>query len=205
MNETSYKQFLSAAKGSGKATSGALRILSEITKEQAESFATLCSLITLCYIESPDGKVNYWDKCAILPIYDNIIFTYKIGLDFETIRELETLGLIGTSMFGFLKDIDTEKHTIVHFDYCGTVLSVTDYNSNAFPTGNVLLTREGKYLSDYIEVHCSDEYVNVLKKYFYDKDLRFYEKPLLSIRCDGGNLRYERINRDDIDELTENV
>lgn len=204
MNKTYFKQFLSSNRET--VSPDVLRILSEITKDQADAFVNLCSLQTLCYTETIDGKIEYWDKYTILPIYNYIKFTYKIGLDFETIRELEKLGLIGSTMFGFKKKIDNERHPLVHFTYRDSVLSITDYKSNAFPVGNIMLTKRGKYLSDYFELHYYDEYMDMLKKFFYNKALRVYQKPLLNIRRDNsGNCRYVRINRTEIDEPTDIV
>jgi hypothetical protein len=115
MNKTSFEQFLSDVKDAGDESDSVFRILSKITKKQDDAFANVCSLATQCYIETSDAEVKYWDKYTLLSIYDYIKFTYKIGLDFETLRELETLGLIATTMFGFKKDIDTEKETAENF------------------------------------------------------------------------------------------
>jgi len=206
MNKTSFEQFLSDVKDAGDESDSVLRILSKITKKQADAFANVCSLATQCYIETSDGEVKYWDKYTVLSIYDYIKFTYKIGLDFETLRELETLGLIATTMFGFKKDIDTEKHALVHFAYGDTILSVTDYISNSFPTGNILLTREGKYLSDFIQTNFYDEYIHILKSFLYKKALTIYELPLLRVKCQSdGNCIYEKINRDNPQEITFSV
>lgn len=184
MNKSNYKQFLSAF------TNG-----DTVTPKIAEAFENLCSLTSSCYVESRDGDIANLGEYTILALYENIKFIYKIGLDFRTIKELEKLGLIKATMFGFKRTIDAEKYPISHFNYCSTVISVTGYRSNTLPLGNIMLTNKGKLISEFIDLHYYDEYIKILERFFAKGKLKVYEKPLIDIIENDGS-GYEIINRD---------
>lgn len=174
-----------------------VRILSEITKEQADVFANLCSLGAACFTETPDGKIDSLGNYVILPIYDCLIFAKSLGLDFSAIRELEQLGLIETTMFGYLKQLDPEKHPMLHLVYGDSVFSITEYAPNAFPLGNIILTKSGRYLADYVHVDHLKNYKDILDKFLDNKTLKVSDKPLLCVSGAGGkNFRCEKINRE---------
>lgn len=183
MNEANYKLFLSAINNSKLAS-----------REITQAFERLCSMESSCYTETLSGEIEYLNKYNILGIHDNIKYTYKTGLNFETIKELEKLGLIKVTMFGFKSAIDAGKYPLVHFVYHSTVLSVTDYKSNSLPLGNVMLTQKGKALSEKIELCYLDEYADHLRK-FFERRLEVYEQPLLNI-IDEAKQRHEKINRE---------
>lgn len=205
MSETNIGVFKSVKESPDNADSGVMRIVSEITEAQADTFATLCRLATSCYTETPGGKVEYRGKYTILAIYDYIRFAYRVGLTFEALRQIEKLGLIATTMCGLMKAYSTERYPLVHFTYGETVLSITEYAPNSFPIGNILLTKEGRYFAEIFDTVRFDEYEDMLREFFYKRALAIYEKPLLSISRHGNDFCYEKINREGLCIPGENV
>lgn len=70
------------------------RILSEITPRYAEVFKNICSMRRLTVVVDDVGKeiVSRYD--VVVPFEKNSDYFERIGIDFNNLCELETLGLI---------------------------------------------------------------------------------------------------------------
>lgn len=169
--------------------------LKEIPAGRAEAFGNLCALSASYYLETPDGTLNHWGDCIIFPIYRCLSFARGIGLDFPALSDLEMLGLIKMNPLGYKRGFDREKHPFIHVVYGESILSVTNYASNAFPSGNVILTDAGKRFANDFPPRCFAGYMDILQKYFIGKELTVSDEPLLRA-INSGSSRYEKINRD---------
>lgn len=195
MKDINYENFLATVK-----------FPDEVSPQIFKAFKNLCMLNTSWYVETIDEKIEYRGDCTILSIYDNIKFTYRLGLDFQTLKKLEKLGFIKVTMFGFKKNINAEIYPLSHFVYGDNVFSIYGYKSNHLTVGNIMLTELGNGMAQKFDFCYNDEYPDILKKFFNKDDQRLYEKPLLEAKCSGNCFSFVKINRDEyVFKVTENL
>lgn len=88
-----------------------IRILSEITTNLAIAFRKICSMrIWICPLLE-DGNIELTFQKIFVPYEENDTLFREMGVSFNILNELETLGLIRISMLGgyITKDIDNTK------------------------------------------------------------------------------------------------
>lgn len=127
-----------------------IRILSEITPELARAFRKVCSMkVLLCPLLDDEIIKDEEEVEVLVPYSDNHKALRDMGLSFNTLSELETLGIIKFSSMGYILNIkETDKALL----YVGEKLEVvTGYEKGAFPIGNVMLTVAGEALSEITE------------------------------------------------------
>ena len=124
-----------------------VRILSEITKKQAELFANICSLSVLVVLETDKGfEINASDKVILFFDSDNS-FLQELGITFVSLNDLESLGLVKfDTIAGFITQYDANVVKKIHINYDNNTTTVTKFPDKAFPIGNIMLTTSGKVI-----------------------------------------------------------
>lgn len=88
----------------------------------------------------------------------------KMGLFFELLNELETLGVIKfDTVAGYATTNMKEKKVLVYIN--GNVIETSSHQGDDFPIGNVLFTSAGEALSKITEPYILEGYEDAVKKY----------------------------------------
>ena len=125
-----------------------VRILSEITKKQAEIFANICSLSTCFVLETDKGFSSSVEQKTLLFFNSESLLLKQLGISFVALNDLESLGLIKfEGLAGFVTQYDSSSIKKIHLYYNEKAITVIKFPDKAFPIGNVLLTSSGEALS----------------------------------------------------------
>lgn len=117
-----------------------VNLLSDLDKRDAELFQTLCRFGWVVGNFAP----LIFDSQA--PIYNNL------GIDFESLSHLDSLGLIQfNSLSGFSRTGLPKSFALA---YCGQLLQlvIKEGQENKLPIGQILLTQAGQELSQIVKV-----------------------------------------------------
>lgn len=149
-----------------------IRILSEITPELARAFRKVCSMkVLLCPLLDDEILKDEEEAEVLVPYSDNHKALRDMGLSFNTLSELETLGIIKFSSMGYILNI---KETGKALLYVGEKLEVvTGYEKGAFPIGNVMLTVAGEALSEITEEDNIPSYGELAIEYLKNEGVGF--------------------------------
>lgn len=94
-----------------------VRILSEITSKHAEAFQKICSMKRLSVFTDGNGSVKAVRSDIVVPYEGNEAEFRALGLSFDLLNELETLGLIKfNSIAGFVALNTPEKGVVTYID-----------------------------------------------------------------------------------------
>lgn len=168
----------------GNTPPSVIRILSEMTTKYAKVFANICSLQTIIFPSDASGKPFYAKPCIL--ISNAILSDYfaPLGINFQTLCELDKLGLIrydGTT--GFIDQYDINNYPIIHIYANQKVFTCTKYSDKAFPIGEVLLTDAGQSISRVVDKKAINGFENYVFNYYKSQDgLTLSEEPMISIQ-----------------------
>ena len=111
---------------------------------------------------------------------------YSLGISFEVINELETIGVIKfDSTGGYIEQsIECEK-SLFYID--GTTSEIIEFQNGYLPIGDVLLTDAGKALKNIITPDVISEYEHIIKNYMHSHGVVFRDKQNYQIHI---NLSY---------------
>lgn len=157
----------------GSTPASLIRILSEITTSLANAFRTLCSLSTTIYPYEPstDSNENFINV-IFMPTTGNDSFFVSHGLNFETIKELETIGLIVYENAGLVDDSFVETK-IAYQTLDGKVIvdykKLSQYVCNGIDIGDITLTRAGNALKEIISNNETILTCDIVENYFMTK------------------------------------
>lgn len=163
-----------------------LRILSEFTQEYAMAFRSLCSMRMLLLAISEDEKVMEGRWRNVIIFEKNVEYMNKIGLSFEMLNELETLGVIkfdalaGYSAIGIKYD-----KVLVYIN--GTVIETSSHPDDKFPIGNVIFTDAGGALRKITEPYELEGYVDIVKNYLKTNRVSVEEESSYDVKVSGNN------------------
>ena len=168
----------------GNTPPSVIRILSEITTKYAEVFAYLCSLQVIIFLSDASGKPHYANTRFLISTTDCSEYLASLGINFQTLSELDKLGLIQFDvMAGFIDKYDIDKYPIIHIYANQKVITCTKYHNKAFPIGEVLLTDAGQSISRFVDKKALDGFENYVFNYYKSRDgLTFSEEPMISIQ-----------------------
>ena len=174
-----------------------VRILSEINSKHAEAFQKICSMKPLLILTDGNGIVEEVHSNIVVPFKGNEAEFRALGLSFDLLNELETLGLIKFDTIGGFVTLNVpEKGVIIYID--GITQEVESHEKSKLPIGNVLLTEAGKCLSNIIQSVSVPNYISLEKKYMINNRVVFKEKPEFIISENGnGGLILHRIPEPD--------
>ena len=172
----------------GKTPPNMIRILSEMTPMYAKAFKTLCSMqVFLVYLNNYNESVNTrWE--IVIPFTDNIQYMGELGITFELLGELESLGVIKfDSIAGYISTEINEKRILLFIN--GETSLISEHEEGIIPLGNVLLTSAGKALKKIISTEPVEGYCNVLRKYMETNNVKFAESTNYQVEVDGERYR----------------
>lgn len=148
-----------------------IRVLSEITPELAQAFRIICSMkVSVCPKKSEQSE-----EVIIVPYSVNEKKFLDIGLKFELLSELDTLGVVKfDSLAGFTTN-DWGKG-MYNICICDEIYEVQNNNELFFPMGDVMLTKAGIALQQIVEPIDINDYCGMVQRYFTKNGLSFYLK-----------------------------
>lgn len=170
-----------------------IRILSEFTQTYAKAFRTLCSMQLLLIPISEDEKIvgANWRKVIIYE--QNEEYMRKMGLSFEVLNELETLGVIKfDSVAGYVATNIIEKKVLVYIN--GNIIETSSHRGDNFPIGNVLFTSAGVALSKITEPYKLEEYEDKVKKYLKSHNVSVEEESSYDVIVLGDTVHVDKKN-----------
>ena len=138
------------------------RILSELTPSLAKKFGLICSMNVSFYLDA-DGK-TYLIRKTLIPYTSDTQTVGKVGLSFNDLNELDTLGLIKFDSVGYTTtgfDVPQVKFTIGKRK--GILSGIRE---SQIPIGNVRLSSAGEALKKIIEPMEIDNYFDIVMDYF---------------------------------------
>lgn len=177
-----------------------VRILSEITSKHAEAFQKICSMKRLSIFIDGSGDVEVTQCDIVVPFKGNEVEFHTLGLSFDLLNELETLGLIKfDSTGGFVALNVPEKGIITYIN--GVTQEVESHKKDKLPIGNVMLTEAGECLSKIIQPIPTPNYISLEKKYMISNGVVFKETPGYIIIDDGlGGLSLHKISEPSVEQ-----
>ena len=157
-----------------------VRILSEITLKHAEAFQKICSMKRLLvFIDSNEGAKLIRND-IVVPFKGNETEFHTLGLSFNLLNELETLGLIKfDSVNGFDALNIPEKSIITYID--GVTQEIESHKKNRLPIGNVTLTEAGDCLCRIVQPTHIPNYISLEKKYMLNNGVAFKDNSRYTI------------------------
>ena len=115
----------------------------------------------------PDGSMRKVDP-IISGDVENALLN-ECGLTYEALQNLEALGLLHLNTVDVRLILEGDlTNGKVWYEYFGDSIYVEKLKKE-FPCGNVILTRDGKILSELIVEKKLDGFTEYLKKYYEDK------------------------------------
>lgn len=149
----------------GKISKSLIHILSVISQEDAKAFENLCNFAP--NMARPDGSMRKVDP-IISGDVENALLN-ECGLTYEALQNLEALGLLHLNTVDVRLILEGDlTNGKVWYEYFGDSIYVEKLKKE-FPCGNVILTRDGKILSELIVEKKLDGFTEYLKKYYEDK------------------------------------
>jgi len=103
----------------------AIRVLSEITQYYAQAFVNLCNLKSKILLLDLLTQ-SYTSKEVLILSYECVI-CIKLGLDLQTLSELQNHGLIKFSSTALVKDFSKEVYPKLYIVYGNNAITIIDY------------------------------------------------------------------------------
>ena len=171
-----------------------IRILTEITPKLAMAFKKICSMkVCICPLSEQEEIIRAFQK-VVVPFNGNKDQFYKMGISFEVLNELDTLGLIKfETISGYITKGLKNKNILI---CVGDKLEVIcEHDNDNIPIGNVLLTSAGEALRLIIDSEEIPQYYEMIKNYLLDNNVKFLEKHNFIAYVEGENITISK-NRD---------
>lgn len=152
-----------------------VRILSELSKENAVIFSNLASLQV--DLLSDTGTDIVYNGSEIMVGEIRAYYLYDMKINFDKLYELEHLGLIDFASLGnYSRIISGTNCPYIHIVSNNEVITV--YNRNGeLPNGTIILTPAGKCISRFVEKHHNQEHMDTIRKYLEAKGTKVSPVP----------------------------
>ncbi|MCD7809033.1 MAG: DUF2806 domain-containing protein [Erysipelotrichaceae bacterium] len=151
-----------------------IRVLSELTTSYAKAFNTLCSM-SFGFVElDVDDNIKSSNREVIVTYVNNEEYFKQLGLSFNVLNELETLGLIKFDSTAEYKSSIKNTDDLLLYINGQTYEVLSDDNKNIY-VGNVILTSAGKYLNSIIESPFIGSYYPIVEEYLSKNGIHFKE------------------------------
>lgn len=149
-----------------------IRVLSEITPKMARVFRLVCSMALWILPLKEDGNIEREIRKIFVPFKGNEDSFRNMGIGFDVLNELETLGVLKfESMGGYItKGVDNKKVLICIGDKLDVIES---HKKDEIPIGNVLLTSVGEALQTITEGVEIEGYHEMIKTYLSKHTITF--------------------------------
>lgn len=167
------------------------RILSEFTQDYAKAFRTLCSMRVLLISVNGDEKIVSANRRNAVVFDQNEEYMRKIGLSFELLNELETLGVIKfDTVAGYAVTDMNEKKVLVYIN--GNVIETSSHIDETFPIRNVLFTSAGEALSKITEPYTLEGYEDAVIKYLKSNNVTVETESLYNVVVFGERIHVDK-------------
>lgn len=155
--------------------SNMIRILSEFTPLYASVFKKLCSMrVLLISINDDNNSVMKINWRNVIAFSENEEYMKKIGISFEILNELETLGVIKFNPLTGYADTDIKENKVLVY-LNGRVLETSAYSKGRFPIGNVIFTSAGEALRKITDLCTVKGYEETVIKYIREQGIKLEE------------------------------
>lgn len=164
----------------GDTPKSVVRVLSELSKENALIFSDLTSLEVDLFADTGE-KLVFIDS-EIMAVQIDAPYLKRMEINFEKLRELEHLNLINFASIGtYTKPIPSSVYPYIHIASDNEVITV--YNkSGEFSCGVVLLTPVGKCISRFVKRRHSQEHMDAIKDGLKETGLVISPTPGISVQ-----------------------
>lgn len=170
------------------------RILSEFTQDYANAFRTLCSMQVLMVSLSEDDKIVQANWRNVIAFDQNEEYMRKIGISFELLNELETLGVIKfDTVAGYAATNIMEKKVLVYVN--GNTIETNTHVDDNFPIGDVIFTSAGEALRKITETHTLEGYEDSVRKYLKLNNVAVEEESLYNVVLLGNEIYIKKKNQ----------
>lgn len=170
-----------------------IRVLSEITPVLARAFRKICSMrIWVCPLLEDENIEMAFQK-TFVPYNGHEDALREMGISFNILNELETLGVIKVSTIsGYVsKKIDNAKVLLCIGDKLEVV---NEHKKGQVPIGNVMLTSVGEALQRITETEEIPNYYEMIKEYVLKNGAKFAEEHNFQVTVDGDTLNISKKN-----------
>lgn len=168
-----------------------IRVLSEITPIYAQAFRKICSMQICIFGINDTGEIVSGTQRIMVPYRENEECLGKIGISFNIINELETLGLVKfESLTGYIATGLGEETVLSYVN--GKTEVITEHNKGSIPIGNILLTAVGDCLKNITPVEKIEGYEDMVKKYMIENEVKYMEEPNYQVIEDSNGIRIEK-------------
>ena len=162
-----------------------------ITQDYAKAFRTLCSMRVLLISVNGDEKIVSANRRNAVVFDQNEEYMRKIGLSFELLNELETLGVIKfDTVAGYAVTDMNEKKVLVYIN--GNVIETSSHIDETFPIGNVLFTSAGEALSKITEPYTLEGYEDAVIKYLKSNNVTVETESLYNVVVFGERIHVDK-------------
>lgn len=169
------------------------RILSEFTQDYANAFRTLCSMKVLLVSLSEDDKIVQANWRNVIAFNQNEEYMRKIGISFELLNELETLGVIKVdTVAGYVATNMKEEKVLVYVN--GNIIETNSHGGDKFPIGNVIFTSAGEALRKITETHTLEGYEDSIRRFLILNDVMVEKASLYNIVLLGNRIHISKQN-----------
>lgn len=164
-----------------------IRILSEITPKYAEAFKNICSMNRMMIVVDDNCNILQSRNDVVIPFKNNNQFLVKFGINFSSLNELETLGLLKFRPNQTYVDLNVPKGHILTYvnDYYGEFEKTMD----SVPVGNVILTSAGQYLFDIVTKEKLNGFEEEERKYMLERNIKYKTETNFVVTFDGSLYR----------------
>lgn len=162
----------------GSTPKNIVRILSELSKENAEVFSMLCSMRVDILLDTGSDIKNAGCELMIDVPSD---YLDKIGVQVHTCQELQALGLINFTTIGnYYIPVNSSIYPYVHIVSGYDVITVLN-NGKEFPRGNITLTDVGCYIARFIPRKSVFSRSNAIKYFLMKSGKNLSSTPIIQI------------------------
>lgn len=176
----------------GSAPPSIIRILSELTKEYASAFSTLCSLQVDCIADTGTELLPAEKYLFINPASQ---YLKDLGVAFTTLKELESMGLITMPESGYVIQPSVKENPRIHLVYGPKNITVTRYPDKKFPIGYIMLTKAGKFISQFVQPEYSEAHFRSIMSLFLQNGLKYSLIPAITAKKEGDHISYSYIRQ----------
>lgn len=163
----------------GKTPKSVVRVLSELSKENAVIFSNLCSLQVDLFADT--GKELGYLGPEFMVAHVNTPYLKQMAVDEEKLRELEHLDLINFSGVGaYSRPISSSDWPYIHIASDEEVISIHNKNGK-FPCGTVILTPVGECISRFVARRHSQEHMDAIKENLRQEGITISPTPGISL------------------------
>lgn len=156
-----------------------VRILSELSKENAVIFSNLCSLQVSLFADS--GSQLWLLGPSFMILQEDAFYLKQLNINSTKLRELEHLGLIDYASIGtYNKTIQSSFFPYIHI-VCGNKVITTYTKDDSFNCGTVILTAAGSRIANFVPNQYNSQHMDTIVKKLQENYINISPVPGLAV------------------------